>query len=102
MARTPVAARDGWTALTERDAEYRVIDAALVRAQGGRGCVALLYGTAGLGRTSLVRACAVDAARRGFTVLEASASEFERAYGFGVARQLSASRAPPRTASRVS
>jgi DNA-binding CsgD family transcriptional regulator/KaiC/GvpD/RAD55 family RecA-like ATPase len=88
MARTPVATRDGWTALTERDAEYRVIDAALERAQAGRGCVALLYGTAGLGRTSLLRACAVDAARRGFTVLEASASEFERAYGFGVARQL--------------
>jgi DNA-binding CsgD family transcriptional regulator len=80
--------RAGWAALVERDSEHGLIHAALTSAERGSGRVALLYGPAGIGRSSLLRAAALEATQRGFTVLEACGSEFERGYGFGVVRQL--------------
>jgi len=65
-----------------------VIDAALDGAELGRGRVVLLYGEAGVGRTSLLRAASLDAEARGLNVLEAHGSELERGYGFGIVRQL--------------
>jgi len=74
--------------LVERDGERQVIDAALDGAELGRGRVVLLYGEAGVGRTSLLRAASLDAEARGLNVLEAHGSELERGYGFGIVRQL--------------
>jgi DNA-binding CsgD family transcriptional regulator len=74
--------------LVERDAERQMIDSALDGAELGHGRVVLVYGQAGAGRTSILRAAALDAEARGLTVLEAGGSELERGYGFGVVRQL--------------
>ncbi len=65
-----------------------MIDAALDGAELGRGRVVLVYGEAGVGRTSLVRAASLDAEARGLGVLEAHGSGLERGYGFGIVRQL--------------
>ena len=65
-----------------------MIDAALDGAELGRGRVVLVYGEAGVGRTSLVRAASLDAEARGLGVLVAYGSGLERGYGFGIVRQL--------------
>ena len=81
--------------LVERDVELELITAALTGCALGRGRVVLLYGPSGLGRSSLVRAAVADAASRDIAVLEASGSELERGYGFGVVRQLLEARIAP-------
>ena len=40
--------------LLERASQLRALDSALAQAKAGQGCVALLYGEAGIGKTSLV------------------------------------------------
>ncbi len=82
------ASSAGWSALVERDAERQIIDSALDGAELGHGRVVLVYGEAGVGRTSILRATALSAESRGLTVLEAYGSELERGYGFGIVRQL--------------
>jgi len=77
-----------WTALVERDAERELIESAVAGSEFGEGRVVLVYGPAGVGRSSLLRACAGDAAARGIVVLEAGGDELERGYGFGIVRQL--------------
>ncbi|MEA2371101.1 MAG: hypothetical protein QOH12_1495 [Solirubrobacteraceae bacterium] len=77
-----------WAALIERDAERALIDGALSGAESGHGRTVLLYGHSGVGRSSLLRASALDAESRGITVLQASGTELERGYGFGIVRQL--------------
>jgi predicted ATPase len=47
--------------LLERDAELRQLQAVLSQAGRGLGSVALVYGEAGIGKTSLVRAFAQKA-----------------------------------------
>lgn len=79
---------EGWTSLVERDSERALIDGALAGSKRGRGRFVLLYGQAGLGRSSLLRATALDAEGRGIAVLEAAGSELESGYGFGIVRQL--------------
>jgi len=74
--------------LVQRQSELAAIELAVKRAQFGRGGLVLLFGVAGIGRSSLI-AAAVEAARaRDFTVLCARGSMLERDYAFGVARQL--------------
>ena len=48
--------------LLERAAELAVLDSALVEAFAGVGSVVLVFGEAGIGKTSLVRAFPGDAA----------------------------------------
>jgi hypothetical protein len=55
-------------ALVGRDFELRQADALLDRVASGRGCVALVLGEAGVGKTSLLGAMARHAAGRGFAV----------------------------------
>jgi ABC-type transport system involved in cytochrome c biogenesis ATPase subunit len=48
----------------------------------------VVEGAPGLGKTSLLRAVAVGAKRRGFEVARARGAELEREWPFGIARQL--------------
>jgi DNA-binding CsgD family transcriptional regulator len=74
--------------LLERDAELAVIAERLAAAREGAGCLLMVEGPAGIGKTRLVRA-ACDAARaRGMTVLTARAGELERGLPYGVVRGL--------------
>jgi DNA-binding CsgD family transcriptional regulator len=75
-------------ALLERDAELRRLRLALAALERGRGGSVVLYGPAGIGKTELLRAT-LDLARTvGLRTALARASEFERAFPFGVVRQL--------------
>ena len=82
------ASAEGWPALVERAGERELIDAAMTGAELGRGRFVLLYGQAGVGRSSMLRASVLDAQARGIDVLEAWGSELERSYAFGIVRQL--------------
>jgi DNA-binding CsgD family transcriptional regulator len=81
-------AADGWGTLVERDAERAVVDRVLGDCERGHGRVVLLYGPAGVGRSSLLHASVLEAESRGIAVVQATGSELERAYAFGVCRQL--------------
>lgn len=74
--------------LLERAEELAIADAAIADALGGAGRVLVVEGSAGIGKSSLLaeeRHRAVDA---GMTVLSARGSEIERAFSYGVVRQL--------------
>jgi DNA-binding CsgD family transcriptional regulator len=76
----------GW--LHERERELGVISGALDEATAGAGRAVVVEGPAGIGKTSLLQ-LATDAARaRNFAVAGARGSELERAYAWGVVRQL--------------
>lgn len=72
----------------ERDGEREQILGALMGSEHGRGRFVVLYGTAGVGRSSLLHASTLDAEARCIDVLEACGDELERGYGFGIVRQL--------------
>src|SRR5574338_44495 len=74
--------------LLERDAELRVVDAAIADAVAGRGRVVILKGEAGIGKSSLVRAAVERARACGLTVLEARGAELERNYPYGAVLDL--------------
>jgi predicted ATPase/DNA-binding CsgD family transcriptional regulator len=56
-----------------RDAELRQLDAALARAEGGAGCIVLICGEAGVGKTRLCAELRLCCQRRGGTVLSGRA-----------------------------
>ncbi len=85
-ARTGGDARSG--DLLERAGDLSVITAAARAAQAGDGRVVVLAGRAGIGKSSLLAAGQRAARAAGFTVLTARASDLEREFAFGVARQL--------------
>jgi predicted ATPase len=74
--------------LLERDRELGLIEGALQGSERGRGLFVILYGPAGIGRSSVLRASVLKAQERGTATMEACGSELERGYGFGVVRQL--------------
>ncbi|MDQ3893242.1 MAG: ATP-binding protein, partial [Actinomycetota bacterium] len=74
--------------LRERSRELRAVEAALDDAARGRGRVVVVEGDPGIGKTSLVAAALERAEERGMRVLAARGSELERAFAFGVVRQL--------------
>ncbi len=74
--------------LLERDAELAGLRAALDDARAGAGRFVLIEGVAGIGKTQLLRDARVLAEAHGLRVLAARGTEFERAFGFGVVRQL--------------
>jgi len=74
--------------LHERERDLGVILRALDEVAAGAGRTVVVEGPAGIGKTSLLQS-ARDAARpRNFAVARARGSELERAYGWGVVRQL--------------
>jgi DNA-binding CsgD family transcriptional regulator len=83
-----IGSGDVWSGLAQREVEAEAIGAALADTTRGRGRFVILYGQSGTGRTSLLAAAVAKAESDGTGVLEASGSELERGYGFGVVRQL--------------
>jgi len=74
--------------LLERDAELAVIAARLTAACEGAGCLLMVEGPAGIGKTQLVRAACDGARAHDMTVLTARAGELERGLPYGVVRGL--------------
>jgi DNA-binding CsgD family transcriptional regulator len=80
--------RSGLQILLERERELGSIDEAIDDAGGGRGSLTLVRGPAGIGKSELLAAAGSRARPPGFRMLAARGGEFERSFGFGIARQL--------------
>src|SRR3954447_25417492 len=78
----------GARGLLERDAELQLIDGLLGRAASGEGGLVVVEGHAGVGKTELLRAAGALGDAAGLRVLRARGSELDRAFAFGVVRQL--------------
>src|SRR5262245_24509710 len=74
--------------LLEREDELRRLRHAIAGASDGAGGLVVLRGPAGVGKTRLLARARSDAAAAGLSVLEARGAPLERAFAFGVARQL--------------
>lgn len=74
--------------LLDRAGQVRELREALAAARGGTGHVVVVEGPAGIGKTALLRFIRAAARDSDVGVLSARASEFERAYPWGVARSL--------------
>src|SRR3954469_14618079 len=75
-------------ALVEREEEVAGLRAALEDARGGAGCVVLVEGPTGIGKTRLLLETAAIGGREGTLAGEARGSELEADFGFGVVHQL--------------
>ncbi|MBV9365459.1 MAG: ATP-binding protein [Solirubrobacterales bacterium] len=71
-----------------RERELERIEDLLGQAQTGRGSVAVVEGPAGIGKTALLAEAARRADSLGFCALRGGGSRLERAYAFGIVRQL--------------
>jgi DNA-binding CsgD family transcriptional regulator len=74
--------------LLERERELAALDAVIAEAAAGRAGVALIEGPAGIGKTRLLAEARRHAAESGLRPLGARGGELERAFPFGVVRQL--------------
>jgi hypothetical protein len=74
--------------LLDRDAELETITSVGRVVAGGHGRALLIEGPAGIGKTALMRVGRHVAEELGLVALTARGVELERAFGFGVVRQL--------------
>jgi predicted ATPase len=74
--------------LLERREELGEIRASAQAVAAGEGRAVVLEGPAGIGKTELVTAARAEADDAGLRTLTARATELEKAFGFGVVRQL--------------
>ncbi len=74
--------------LLEREGEIAALDAAVGRVAGGEAGVLLLEGLAGVGKSRLLAEVRRRASEAGVRTLTARSSVLERAFPFGVVRQL--------------
>jgi DNA-binding CsgD family transcriptional regulator len=74
--------------LRERERELGALCEGLEHARAGAGTLLLIEGTAGVGKTELVREARAAAVRAGVIPLEARGSELEQPFAFGIVRQL--------------
>ena len=74
--------------LVDRDGQLEMIQTLLRDRSQGSGRLLLLTGAAGIGKTRLITAAKDQAHASGFRVLHARAGELERAFSYGVVRQL--------------
>ena len=74
--------------LLERESELKTLAAQVGRVAAGDGGLVVIRGSAGIGKTSLLKEMRALADGRGMNVLSARASEIERDFPFGLARQL--------------
>jgi DNA-binding CsgD family transcriptional regulator len=86
-----------WAGLLERDREIAALSRALRRAGEGTGAVAVVEGSAGIGKSRLLAAACAQAQDEGMVVLRARGVELERDVSFGLAVELFA---PPVAAAR--
>jgi DNA-binding CsgD family transcriptional regulator len=82
------AGQDGHDEVLERQRELAQIERCLRAAGSGRGGTLLASGPAGIGKTTLLRAAARQAAAAGLQTTSVAGSEFEGAIAFGLARQM--------------
>jgi ABC-type uncharacterized transport system ATPase subunit len=75
-------------ALLERDAELQAVEGAAEAARGGAGSLIVIDGPAGVGKTALMDAARAAAASAGLQMLTARGAEMERAFAYGIVRQL--------------
>ena len=78
----------GGTGLLERDGELGLMAALVARVRRGEGAVLVVEGQAGVGKTELLRATEEVGETEGLRVLRARGSELDRAFAFGMVRQL--------------
>ena len=76
------------TELLERDAELEGMDSLVARAAGGAGGLMVVEGQAGVGKTVLLRSASALAEAAGLRVLRGRGAELDRAFAFGLVRQL--------------
>ncbi len=74
--------------LLEREHELAGLRAGLSRAGAGDGALLLIEGPPGVGKTALLREARAEAERAGIMPLDATGSELEQPFAFGVVRQL--------------
>jgi DNA-binding CsgD family transcriptional regulator len=74
--------------LIERGHEVAVITRSIADAGAGRGCVVVIEGPAGIGKSRLLELAREEADARDVAVLSARGVEFEREVAFGVAAEL--------------
>jgi DNA-binding CsgD family transcriptional regulator len=74
--------------LLEREHELEAIRLTLARAAQGTGGLVVIDGPAGVGKTALLEAALAIAQEEDLLVLRARGAELERAFGFGIVRQL--------------
>lgn len=79
---------DGPATLLEREGELARIEALVSDIARAAGRAALIIGPAGIGKSTLCLRAAERARVAGVRVLQARGDELERAFSFGVARQL--------------
>jgi DNA-binding CsgD family transcriptional regulator len=86
----PLSTAGGLSAggLLERERELDGLRAGLSGACAGDGTLLLVEGPPGVGKTALIRAARAEAERAGIRPLEATGSELEQPFAFGVVRQL--------------
>jgi DNA-binding CsgD family transcriptional regulator len=84
MAQEPVSARP---VLLERDGELAAIDG-VIRATPAGGRLVVIEGPPGIGKTSLIVEAKARGRRAGMQVLASRGSDLERAFSYGVVRQL--------------
>jgi DNA-binding CsgD family transcriptional regulator len=78
----------GAAGLLERHDELGLIGALVARVRGGEGAVLVVEGQAGVGKTELLRAAGELGEAEGLRVLRTRGSDLDRAFAFGVVRQL--------------
>ncbi len=74
--------------LLERDGELELIAALLAGVRSGEGALLVVEGQAGVGKTELLRTAGDLGDAEGLCVLRARGSELDRAFAFGMVRQL--------------
>jgi DNA-binding CsgD family transcriptional regulator len=78
----------GGSQLREREAELELLGGLVAGAGAGEGALVVVEGQAGVGKTSLLRAAARRGEAEGLRVLRGRGSELDRAFAFGLVRQL--------------
>ncbi len=84
----PASSTPGAFDLLEREAELGELERLIAGAKGGAGSILLLEGPPGIGKTELLARAVELGSNAGLEVLQASGSELEQDFAFGIARQL--------------
>jgi DNA-binding CsgD family transcriptional regulator len=84
----PAATLDAADRLLEREAEVDGLRALVTRTAGGAGGLVVVEGQAGVGKTELLRSVSALGEAAGLRVLRGRGAELDRAFAFGVVRQL--------------